>query len=185
MVKVAGGSFKSGKDQRPVKVNEFQIDKFEVTNAQYKKFQKDFAVPDGRGNHPVVEISYFDAEGFCKSVGKRLPTQAEWEKAARGEDGRTYPWGNEFNSANANTLESDINDTSPVGSYKSGKSPYGAMDMCGNVWEWVDSWSGNEKKYRILMGGSYFDDANKSATYSTLTSIPDDTHPYIGFRCAK
>lgn len=185
MVEVPGGKFKSGPDLHEVTVKSFEIDKFEVTNAQYKSFKSDFAIPDGKDNHPVVEVSYFDADEYCKAFGKRLPTQEEWEKAARGSDGRLYPWGNDFDSDAANTAESGPGDTSPVGSYEKGKSPYGAMDMAGNVWEWVNTWSTDDKKYRILMGGSFFDEQHKSSTIATLYSIPDDMHTYVGFRCVK
>jgi formylglycine-generating enzyme required for sulfatase activity len=185
MVKVEGGEFKSGEAGKMVKVPAFEIDKLEVTNEDYKKIQKDFSFPQGKEKHPVIEVTYFDAEAYCKAVKKRLPTGAEWEKAARGTDGRKYPWGAAFKTENANTLESGKNDTTPVGSFKDGVSPSGAMDMAGNVWEWVDQWVSDEKKYRVVMGGSFFDGQDKCAVYSVLKSIPDDSHTYIGFRCAK
>jgi len=185
MVKIPGGEFKSGKDNKTADVKGFKIDKFEVTFAEFNKYDKETPVPAGKGNYPVSEISYFDAEGYCKSLGKRLPTMPEWEKAARGDDGRKYPWGNQFDSKNANTQESGVGETVAVGSYKGGKSPYGVMDMSGNVWEWVNAWASKDKKYRVVMGGSYFEEAGNSTVYSTLKSIPDDIHSYIGFRCAK
>jgi len=185
MIKVPGGEFKSGDKGVTAKVAAFEIDKHEVTNAEFKNFNKDFSIPDGKENHPVTEITYFDAEDYCKSLGKRLPTGPEWEKAARGEDGREYPWGNDFDSTKANTLESGLTNTSAVGAYAGGASPYGVLDMCGNVWEWVDQYSSDEKKYRIVMGGSFFDKKENSKAYSILKSIPDDSHTYIGFRCAK
>jgi formylglycine-generating enzyme required for sulfatase activity len=185
MVKIPGGNFKSGKDRKPASVKEFRIDKMEVTFAQYKIFDKNIVIPQGKNNYPVSEISYFDAKGYCKSMGKRLPTMHEWEKAARGDDGRKYPWGNKFDPKKANTQESGFGDTVSVGSFKDGKSPYGVMDMTGNVWEWVDAWASEDKKYRLVMGGSFFDEENMNTAYSTLMSIPDDIHTYIGFRCAK
>jgi formylglycine-generating enzyme required for sulfatase activity len=185
MIKIPGGEFKSGKDNKSANVKGFKIDKFEVTFAEFNSHDKDIAIPEGKENNPVSEISYFDAEGYCKSLGKRLPTRLEWEKAARGEDGRKYPWGNQFNIKNANTHESGAHGTVPVGSYKGGKSPYGVMDMSGNVWEWVNAWASKDKKYRIVMGGSYFEEKDNSTAYSNLRSIPDDIHGYIGFRCVK
>lgn len=185
MIKIPGGKFKSGKDNKTADVKDFQIDKFEVTFAEFNKYDKETEVPAGKENHPVTEISYFDADGYCKSLGKRLPTRFEWEKAARDGDGRKYPWGNEYNSKKTNSQETGIGGTAAVGSFKSGKSPYGVMDMSGNVWEWVNAWAGKDKKYRLVMGGSYFEDAGKVTAYSTLQSIPDDVHTYIGFRCAK
>jgi len=185
MVKIAGGEFKSGADSKPANVKTFQIDKYEVTQKNFAKTTKDWEIPAGKENHPATEVTYFEAEAYCKSVGKRLPTALEWEKAARGKDGRIYPWGNDFDGAKANTVESGPGSTVPVGSYKNGVSPYGVHDMSGNVWEWVDGWSGDDKKYRIVMGGSFFDGAKKGKVYATLRSIPDDSHTYVGFRCAK
>ncbi len=187
MVDVPEGNFQSGTSKKTVTANvgKFSIDKFEVTNAQYHTFKKEFNVPAGKEKNPVGEISYFEAEAYCKSVGKRLPTRNEWEKAARGTDGRLYPWGNKFDPTKANTVESEKGGSTPVGSFEKGKSPYGAMDMAGNVWEWVDEWEGADKKYRLALGGSYFDDAENASVVSILKSIPDDMHEYVGFRCAK
>ncbi len=186
MVDIPEGDYKSGPTKKTVKVQKFSIDTFEVTNAQYKEFRKDFEIPAGKEKNPVAEISYFDAEAYCKSVGKRLPTLNEWEKAARGTDGREYPWGNKFDPAKANTIESEKNGSVPVGSLSKGQSPYGVMDMAGNLWEWVDAWDASgEKKYRLSLGGSYFDDAENAKVYAELKAIPDDQHEYVGFRCAK
>ncbi|MGK7345135.1 MAG: formylglycine-generating enzyme family protein [Candidatus Nitrospinota bacterium M3_3B_026] len=186
MVEVPGGEFKSGPDLKVVKVDSFAIDKYEVTNAKWKEFKEDFDIPAGKENHPVTEVSYFEAAEYCKSQDKRIPTALEWEKAARGADGRLYPWGNEFDKNKANTLESGVNGTTPVGDYEAGASPYGALNMTGNVWEWTDGWGDESmKQYRLTMGGSFFDDKSKGKVFSTLKSIPDDIHTYIGFRCAK
>jgi len=185
LIKIPGGTFKSGPDGKSATVSEFYIDKFEVTNKEFKKFKKGFTYPAGKDNHPVAEITYFDAKAYCKSLGQRLPTQLEWEKAARGTDGRIYPYGNDYDAEKANTFDSGAGDTVAVGSYKNGKSPYGVMDMSGNVAEWVASWADKNKQYRLLMGGSFFDDDVRTKTYSSNSSIPDDTHPFYGFRCAK
>ncbi|MFQ5430968.1 MAG: formylglycine-generating enzyme family protein [Nitrospinota bacterium] len=185
MVKIPGGEFKSGPDKKISNVKEFYIDKFEVPFFEFHKFDKTIEVPEGKGSHPVSEISYFAAEAYCKSLGKRLPTRLEWEKAARGDDGRKYPWGNKFDAEKANTLEANIGNTVPISSHKNGQSPYGVMNMSGNVIEWVNEWDGPDKKYRLQIGGSYFDNMKRSTVFSTLKSIPDDTHPYTGFRCAK
>ena len=167
-------------DEAPIHtvyLDEFYIDTYEVTNAEFAQFLNDkgnqteegktwldigdedvlieqngnsFQAKGGFANHPVIEVTWFGAKAYCEAQGKRLPTEAEWEKAARGTDGRTYPWGNSFDGSRLNYCDSncsqswadkDVDDgyarTAPVGSYPSGISPYGAHDMAGNVWEWV------------------------------------------------
>ena len=184
MVPIPGGKFLFGEDKKKIEVGEFYIDKYEVTNAQYKKFKPEHTFPDGKEDFPVTEISYFEAEEYCKEAGKRIPTSAEWEKAARGADGRLYPWGDKFDTKKTNSIEAAKDAPVKVGSFEKGKSPYGVYDMSGNVWEWVDAWD-SKKQYRILRGGSYFDGEDLNKTISTLMSIPDDIHGYIGFRCVK
>ncbi len=149
----------------------FYIDKTEVTNKQFKDFldaagyepewPKNFLkhwengmYPEGRDEHPVVWVSLKDAEAYCLYAGKRLPTEAEWQKAAQGDDGRDWPWGNIYDPEKANT---DSDDTKPVGSYKKGTSPYGCLDMTGNVWEWTNSMqTDGYHDFCWIRGGSYF-----------------------------
>lgn len=156
--------------QHSVYLDAFYIDKYEVTNAQYQKFMETtgHAAPAywnddkfNKPNQPVVGVSWFDAEAYCKWANKRLPTEAEWEKAARGTDGRKYPWGHEAPNAEgmwrANHNPGDktadgFEYTAPVGSFPAGASSYGVMDMAGNVWEWVADW------YR----GNYYKDSPKN-----------------------
>ena len=153
------------KDQHPahqIDIPTFYIDRYEVTNAQYREFVQKTGrrsppdwtgggYPKGKENHPVVHITWTDANAYCLSAGKRLPTEAEWEKAARGTDGRKYSWGNEFDEQRAN-INNQVGQSTPVGQFENGKSPYGAYDMIGNVWEWTSDW------YKPYPGNTYEDD---------------------------
>ena len=137
--------------QHKVNLSNYFMDKYEVTNAAYKPFVDATGsrppenwpagkIPPGRENYPVAYVNWYDAERFCKWAGKQLPSEAQWEKAARGTDGRDYPWGNEFDATKANTGDTGIGDLAPVGHFEAGKSPYGVYDMAGNVWEWTSDW---------------------------------------------
>jgi len=106
-------------------------------------------------NQPIVGVSYYEAEAYAKWAGKRLPTEQEWEKAARGTDGRFYPWGDEFDSSKCNSNASGIEKTTPIGSYPQGHSLYGCQDMAGNVQEWCASWYDQSKNFRMVRGGSW------------------------------
>lgn len=143
-------------DEHPyhrVVLEPFFIDRTEVTNRQYQAFLEanpaesapdDWSrrhYPQGQGDFPVVYVNWFQASHYCRWQGGRLPTESEWEKAARGKQSFIYPWGNRFESEYANVSSGpyDRGRARPVGSLPQGKSPYGALDMVGNVWEWVDS----------------------------------------------
>ncbi len=185
MVLVPGGKFLYGEGKKETTLKAFYIDKYEVTNEDFKKFRGEHTFSAKEGKYPVREISFFDAEEYCKWAGKRLPTEEEWEKAARGTDGRKFPWGEKFEAKRANTSEAG-GKVLAVGSFEKGASPYGVHDMAGNVWEWTDSWFGADKKYRVMRGGSYFEPGESmSQTTKKLRSIPDDIHEYLGFRCVK
>lgn len=188
MVTIPAGKFIFGKgdSQQEITLPEYSIDKYEVTNAQYAKVKADYKYPSNRGDFPVIEVSQVEADAHCKAAGKRLPTEQEWEKAARGTDGRAYPWGNEFDERCAVTSET-ANEGEPmaVGSCEKGKSPYGVMDMAGNVWEWTSSYTKDDQRYVVLRGGSYFEDGSFAAVTSTIRSIPVDRKGYVGFRCVK
>jgi len=218
MVFVAGGAYKIGRDDgdplaRPahmMQLEAFYIDQTEVTNAEYRKFivatghsapsgWSEGRYPSGHDNRPVCDVSCRDAEEYAAWAGKRLPSEAEWEAAARGADGRIYPWGNEWKPGLANIGakigERQIQD---VGQYKSGASPAGAFDMIGNVWEWtkdVFSLYPNSKavipsalkepeRYRIIRGGAFDGDQANDASYRGYVEA-DRGYDKTGFRCAK
>jgi formylglycine-generating enzyme required for sulfatase activity len=204
------GSENGGSDEMPIHavyLDEFQIGKYEVTNRQYAQCVKvgacaGSAYDDSKALHPVVNVNWYDAVAYCEWVDGRLPTEAEWEKAARGTDGRTYPWGEGIDCDHANYYGSDycVGDTTPAGSYKMGKNLYGLFDMAGNVWEWVADWysetyydsspSSNplgpsSGLYRVLRGGSWGDyDSNAHSAYR-YGYYPSYTSLSVGFRCAR
>ncbi|HEU0296457.1 MAG TPA: SUMF1/EgtB/PvdO family nonheme iron enzyme [Anaerolineales bacterium] len=203
-----------------VELSEYFIGKYPTTNREYQAFVRDkkYAPPRGwdgdqfpaeKGGHPVVNVSWDDAYSYCEWLSEktgqkyRLPTEAEWEKAARGEDGRIWPWGNEFGNKNANTHEEKIGDTTPVGQFSpQGDSPYGCSDMIGNVWEWCDDWfSGYEVNIRgskvlkdpkgpikgntrVIRGGSFNDLRRLARCTSRVRSGPSGFNISRGFRVA-
>ncbi len=206
------GSDEGDSDEQPVHtvyLDAFWIDKYEVTNSQYRKCMEAGAcdVPSDTtyydnadyAEHPVVYVSWNDALAYCQWAGKRLPTEAEWEKAARGTDGRTYPWGEGIDCDHAQYDECG-GQTVPVGSRSKGASPYGALDMAGNVWEWVADWydSGyysqspgrnppgpDSSEFRVLRGGSWDDVAHFGRGAYRAGSDPRLRGNFVGFRCAR
>ncbi len=225
MSKVAAGSFIRGTDHRlpdegPQHTSNtaaFLIDRYEVTNLQYKKFMdatgqdspdhfENRTYPPGKADHPVVNVTWNDADAYCTWAGKRLPNDKEWEKAARSADARRFPWGNEFHMHYANTPQrwkalKKKGDTTPVGAFEKGVTPKGLYDMSGNVWEWTSSkyeaYPGNRRKtenydgeYKTLKGGSWWN----CSFYSCGMSAPAFNRAFFlkatknnsfGFRCAK
>jgi formylglycine-generating enzyme required for sulfatase activity len=168
--------------QHRVYLPEYRIARVPVTNVQYKLFVdatghsapehwENGRIPDGKENHPVVYITWRDAQVFCKWAGVQLPSEAEWEKAVRGTDGRIWPWGDEAPDENRCNFNNNVRDTTPVGKYPDGASPYGCLDMAGNVWEWTSSkyqnypYDPNDGREdpegdarRVLRGGSFIYD---------------------------
>jgi formylglycine-generating enzyme required for sulfatase activity len=213
--------------ERRVYLDSYRIDKYEVTNAQYAVFvqatnhrvpkhwptsrstggsRPSIAYPPEKADHPVVYVDWYDANEYCHWAGKRLPTEEEWEKAARGTDGRIFPWGNSFDAKKANTPQYWLSsnregDTMAVGQFDNGKSPYGLYDMAGNVYEWTANWykpypHNTEfnvhygEKNKIVRGGSWYDCLSygcglSSPSYNRSRFAPEIRNKGFGFRCAK
>ena len=223
MIEVPAGVFRMGSnagapDEHPehdVNMPAFQIDRYEVTVGEFREFvrvtnHRSSAENDNkpwnetwridnvgdRFDRPVRYVSWWDADKYCRWLGKRLPTEAEWERAARGTDGRKYAWGNEFDPARV----APSADTMPVGFFLNNGSPVGAYDMTGNVWEWVNDWyrpdyygqgqndnpqGPQQADQRVIRGGSF---TNGPDDLRVTRRIKDDTgrsNRDVGFRCAK
>jgi len=207
--------------EQSVTLPEFWIDRDLVTNAEYKKFtdaNPGYPVPNSeldalkpwawdqgartfpahRDNYPVVLVTWSDASAYCKWAGNRLPTEAEWEKAARGSDGRLYPWGNDWDSTKTAFGEKGARDASLVGSFPGGASPWGANDMVGNVWQWTSSlWKAypydandgredqGQEGARVTRGGMFAFGPAVSRTNSRNALDPGAKAVSVGFRCAS
>ena len=212
-----------------VTLGAFYIDRYEVTNERYaecvaagacappsdtKSYSRATYFGDPQyAHHPVILVNWFDGQNYCEWRGARLPTEAEWEKAARGSDGRLYPWGNSFLPGRANFCDGNCSfpwaddeqddghtDTARVGTYPDGASPYGAHDMAGNVWEWVadrydaDYYLGSppvnpqgpsEGAFRVARGGAWFSPAIATLAPHRLANVPTARYHFVGgIRCA-
>jgi serine/threonine-protein kinase len=196
MVLVPAGSFFYGPDGQEVFLDTFYIDRSPVTNAEYARFVRETAYRPPRyaddprlnqADQPVTGVSYSDAVQFARWAGKELPTEQQWEKAARGSDGRTYPWGNDPPGASDACFGQDPETGAPrpVGSWARNVSPFGVQDMCGNVWEWTSSRYKKDSEFHSVRGGSYNDSAEYLHVYYRLEAHPKDKCEAIGFRCAK
>ncbi|MBI4639679.1 MAG: formylglycine-generating enzyme family protein [Candidatus Tectomicrobia bacterium] len=211
---VEGAKTSDYKDEQPkqkISLDAFYIDKYEVSNAQYQQFLNATQAPKpsywdrsnfNKPDYPVVGVNWEEAKAYCEWAKKRLPTEAEWEKAARGTDGRLWPWGNNFTPLYANThgKEDGYYYTAPVESFPLGKSPYGVYNMGGNVDEWVADWyDGNYYKsapkenphgppsgtQKVVRGGSWLNDPDGSRIANRTVSEPASRDSVLGFRCAK
>jgi formylglycine-generating enzyme required for sulfatase activity len=224
MVLIPAGPFIQGtnvggydeKPQRTAYLDAFWIDRYEVTNHRYQLFvaatghrkpgpPSRYAKNLGkmRGvNQPIVYVSWDDAEAYCRWRGARLPTEAEWEKAMRGVDGRLWPWGNTFQplAANWGSTRDGFDSTAPAGFFRMDVSPFGVADGAGNVMEWVADWYGEDVYreldvrnprgpdhgvYKVLRGGGYTSTGADVRITSRSKMVPDFRDETIGFRCAK
>src|SRR5688572_26284703 len=221
------GDRDGGRDEYPrheVYLDAYMIDTYEVTNGRYLEFVKATGhrvpqnpinptrnlwegdrITESIADRPVVNVDWADADAYCRWAGKRLPTEAEWERAARGTDERRYPWGNqtptpEFANYGLGARFSYGQTLMPVGRYEKGKSPYGMYDMAGKVWEWVQDWYGTNYyeasdrqnprgpeggQFKVLRGGSWSELPKYLLTYGRFKLPPSTRNSYIGFRCAK
>jgi len=213
------GSDQGAGDELPVHavyLDAFWIDRTEATNAMYDKCLKAGQCNAHDSNHsstrnpyygnivyddyPVIFVTWEDASAYCAWAGRRLPTEAEWEKAARGTDGREYPWGNDGPDKIWLNYNNAVGDTSKVGDYPNAASPYGALDMAGNVWEWVQDWYGetyyasspasnpsgpDSGQYRVQRGGSWVIDDHYIRSAARYWAVPLSAYNYVGFRCAR
>jgi formylglycine-generating enzyme required for sulfatase activity len=203
------------RDEQPqhmVYLDAFWIDRTEVTNAMYAKCVKAGAcqapwnsssdtIGDPRfDNYPVAGMTWQRAKVYCEWAGRRLPTEAEWEKAARGTDGRVYPWGNMPPDPQRLNYNANLGGTTEVGSYPAGASPYGALDMAGNLWEWVADWYDNDyyassppsnppgpppQAYHSCRGGSWNNTAPFVRAAYRGNDDPGKCDGLVGIRCAR
>ncbi|MCP4642098.1 MAG: formylglycine-generating enzyme family protein [bacterium] len=200
MVHVPGGPFIMGsnvgdRDESPrhlAQTGTYFIDIYEVGNADFKRFDPDFAYPEGQDNHAAI-VTWERAAAYAKWARKRLPTEAEWEKAARGEDGRTFPWGERWDTSFIAWDEGDPR----AGSIARPRSPYGCVDMAGGAWEYTADWykpyEGNDtpcdaygETYKVIRGGASFNDCAMVRTTHRYYVPPNSTgYLRTGFRCVK
>jgi len=215
LLRIPGGAFTMGSndssDEKPphrVTVGSFWMGKFEVTNARYRRLvkatgHKSTANWQGYASRwgedaPVVYVSWNDAAAYCRWAGGRLPTEEEWEYAARGSEGREFPWGDTWDASRCCNPTNSGGKPRPVGSFPQGASPFGCLDMAGNVWEWTASWydryPGNTtsdnsfgQKNRVLRGGSWgigMVDVNFRGA-DRYDYVPVSAYGYLGFRLAR
>ena len=217
-------------DEQPshqVEMSAFNIDLHEVVNASYAAFVADtghrtaaeaedapeaedginWRHPQGPGStaipeHPVVYVNWYDAQAYCTWRGGRLPTEAEWEKSARGDDARLWPWGSTANAKHANSWGSEDGyaGLAPVGSFPEGASDYGVLELAGNVWEWCADWYEADYyataptqdpqgpatgRFKVLRGGSWINPGPALRSSNRFEILPIERGPYIGFRCVQ
>ncbi|MFQ5779741.1 MAG: formylglycine-generating enzyme family protein [Nitrospiria bacterium] len=190
MTQIPSGSFLMGEDgdatafsRKTVVLDDFLIDQFEVTNAEFQEVLPRHSYPRGAERHPVSLVTWEEAKRYCERVDKRLPTEAEWEKAARGTDGRTYPWGDKMLRRKAHPSYSGMVKRN-VGFNKRDVSVYGVRDMASSVWEWT---MGDMEGKKAARGGvwNHHLDFYYSTTYDRIGIDPEKRFIFLGFRCAR
>ena len=197
MTDVPAGSVLIGDELKPLPVDRFQICRYPVTNAQYQRFVQetrhpapqtweDDTYPEKKGDHPVVWVTVEDAENYAEWADCRLPTFEEWTRAARGDDERRFPWGDEIDKPRCNTAELGAGGTTPVGAFPDGVSPSGCYDMMGNVWEWTSTWYDEEvRNFRVVCGGAWYYNHDASTCTNFDYFSVNYTEFIIGFRVAR
>ncbi len=184
MAEIPAGEFIFGNQQfATASLPTFWIDLYETTNAEFAKIFSDHEYPLGADLHPATGMTWNEAAAFCQQTGKRLPTEAEWEKAARGTEGRLYPWGDRPLKGKPHPFISGLVKRR-VGFQKKDVSPYGAQGMAGSVWEWTASKEGDN----IIARGGLWNlhlDYEFSKTYEKILKNPDEGFSFLGFRCAR
>ncbi len=189
MVNIPGGIFLFGPKKKERYIGPFRIDQHPVTNEQYAAFLQETGHAEplywrdpqyNRLHQPVVGVSYTDCVAYAKWAGKGIPTEEQWEKAARGEDGRRYPWGHRFDRARVNYNSDELAD---VGAHPKNASPFGVQDMAGGVWEWTASDYEIPYEAKVLRGGCYADTHEFLSCDARLYTRSDDRIDNVGFRC--
>ncbi|MCA9793032.1 MAG: SUMF1/EgtB/PvdO family nonheme iron enzyme [Candidatus Eremiobacteraeota bacterium] len=171
-------------DYRQVDLPQFWIDRYPVTHLEYTEFEPNhthyYAPKEAR--HPVVFVSYHQAQAYAAWLGKCLPSEEQWEKAARGQDGRLYPWGNQFESSRLNSAESERRHTTPVDAHPGGASPYGCLDMSGNIWEWTCTPWDESGPFMAKKGGCAINFEPHMQSSARFEDLPDIILKFVGFR---
>jgi formylglycine-generating enzyme required for sulfatase activity len=195
MVLVPAGAFLAGEKNEKRELDAFYIDIFPVTNEEYQKFIEatGYRSPkfwsEGRLKHPtapVVGVSWYDADKYATWAGKMLPSADQWEKAARGFEGRVYPWGGDIDPTKANYGHVDgVDLVTPVDAFEANCSVFGARDLAGNVWEWLKDWDPIEIDMKVIRGGSWTDPPQFLRCDRHLYANPKDKYDNIGFRCIR
>lgn len=194
MVAVPAGEFFFGSERVRTGLDAYWIDRTPVTNREFAAYAQatgartpaHFSAGDfleRKGDHPVVGLSLFQALAYALWAGKDLPTEAEWEKACRGTDGRRYPWGARFDPSLCNTSALGARDTTSVGAFPAGASPFGVLDLCGNCWEWTRTPAPEDDQLVLVKGGSWFDPPGVARGDGRFTARPNFVSSTLGFRC--